>query len=308
MDGQTLQQLFSGTNPFLAQMGEKAFNLDQQKRQADLASVVGQEQRAVQNHPLEQDVKRANIRQSDAAAGYSTSMKKKIDDDLLVLGQIPMDQRVNAHISKMKSELSEADMKRTDAEMETLLGAAAAAAQNKGTLPLGYTLQNPQHAAYFKTPQGSALAMQIARAYFMQKPKEMYAASNDARSAASAANVANIGAAAREKAKSAQARLKPPKNNLEAVYYYQEMARNAEDEVAAAQFTQLSQQAQQAYEAELIQKATLAAQSRLAGSVDTGQMGDVPTRPLPSVPQGRSSAPATKPKGDGSKDNPIVLR
>ena len=312
MDARSLQELWQGPSPFLAQMGKGAFDLTQQKQQADLASVLGVEQRAAQSHPLEQLVKQANIRQSDAAAGYSNSMKNKLDDDLAILKQIPVEDRVNAHITKMKGELSESQLKQTDAEMETLLGAAAAAAKNRGTLPLGYTLQNPKHAEYFKTPQGSALAMQIAKSYFMQKPKEMYAASNDARSAASAANVAGINArAASERLKATQARLKPPKNNLEAVYYYQELARNSEDAAEGAKYIELSQNAQKAYEAELIQKAILAAQQRLAGGVDMEQRTDnqVPVNPLPGGGTGRSSRPApAKPKGDGSKDNPIVLR
>ena len=312
MDARSLQELWQGPSPFLAQMGKGAFDLAQEKQQADLASVLGVEQRAAQSHPLEQLVKQANIRQSDAAAAYSTSMKNKLDDDLAILKQIPVEDRVNAHITKMKGELSESQLKQTDAEMETLLGAAAAAAKNRGTLPLGYTLQNPKHAEYFKTPQGSALAMQIAKSYFMQKPKEMYAASNDQRQAASDANVAGINArAASERLKATQARLKPPKNNLEAVYYYQELARNSEDQAEVAKYTELSQNAQKAYEAELIQKAILAAQQRLAGGVDMEQMGDnqVPVNPLPGGGTGRSSLPApAKPKGDGSKDNPIVLR
>ena len=312
MDARSLQELWQGPSPFLAQMGKGAFDLTQQKQQADLASVLGVEQRAAQSHPLEQLVKQANIRQSDAAAAYSTSMKNKLDDDLAILKQIPVEDRVNAHITKMKGELSESQLKQTDAEMETLLGAAAAAAKNRGTLPLGYTLQNPKHAEYFKTPQGSALAMQIAKSYFMQKPKEMYAASNDQRQAASAANVAGINArAASERLKATQARLKPPKNNLEAVYYYQELARNSEDQAEVAKYTELSQNAQKAYEAELIQKAILAAEQRLAGGVDMEQMGDnqIPVNPLPGGGTGRSSRPApAKPKGDGSKDNPIVLR
>ena len=312
MDARSLQELWQGPSPFLAQMGKGAFDLAQEKQQADLASVLGVEQRAAQSHPLEQLVKQANIRQSDAAAAYNTSMKNKQDDDLAILKRIPVEDRVNAHITKMKGELSESQLKQTDAEMETLLGAAAAAAKNRGTLPLGYTLQNPKHAEYFKTPQGSALAMQIAKSYFMQKPKEMYAVSNDQRQAASAANVAGINArVASERLKATQARLKPPKNNLEAVYYYQELARNSEDAAEGAKYIELSQNAQKAYEAELIQKAILAAQQRLAGGVDMEQVTDnqVPVNPLPGGGTGRSSRPApAKPKGDGSKDNPIVLR
>lgn len=309
MDARSLQELWQGPSPFLAQMGKGAFDLTQQKQQADLASVLGVEQRAAQSHPLEQLVKQANIRQSDAAAAYSTSMKNKLDDDLAILKQIPVEDRVNAHITKMKGELSESQLKQTDAEMETLLGAAAAAAKNRGTLPLGYTLQNPKHAEYFKTPQGSALAMQIAKSYFMQKPKEMYAVSNDQRQAASAANVAGI--SARAAADRAKGRLRPPKGSAEAVWYYTELARNAETQEEKYLFLQLVEQAKVEKAAEDERKARLAAEARLAGSPDMSQLtdGQLPTRPMPGENSGRSSLPASaKPKGDGSKDNPIVLR
>lgn len=293
MDARSLQELWQGPSPFLAQMGKGAFDLTQQKQQADLASVLGVEQRAAQSHPLEQLVKQANIRQSDAAAAYSTSMKNKLDDDLAILKQIPVEDRVNAHITKMKGELSESQLKQTDAEMETLLGAAAAAAKNRGTLPLGYTLQNPKHAEYFKTPQGSALAMQIAKSYFMQKPKEMYAVSNDQRQAASAANVAGI--SARAAADRAKGRLRPPKGSAEAVWYYTELARNAETQEEKYLFLQLVEQAKVEKAAEDERKARLAAEARLAGSPDMSQLtdGQLPTRPMPGENSGRSSLPAT---------------
>jgi len=312
MDGRTLMDIMQSPNFSMWGPAEQAFNTTQDKAKADLASTLGVEKRAVENHPLEQQVKQANIRQSDAAAGYSTSMKKQIDDNLAVLGQIPMSDRVNNHIAKMRGELSESQLKQTDAEMQGLLGAAAAAAKNRGTLPLGYTLQNPKHAEYFKNPQGAALAMQIAKAYFMNKPTELAAVSNDARETSRAVQVANIGAAAREKAAALSAQraaLKPPKTNTEAAYYYQRMAETAETEAERDAYMAKAEQAREAEKQKWIQQAILAAQQRMAGGVNLEGQG-VDTNPLPgaSVPQGRSSAPAAKPKGDGLKDNPIVLR
>lgn len=49
MDARSLQELWQGPSPFLAQMGKGAFDLTQQKQQADLASVLGVEQRAAQS-------------------------------------------------------------------------------------------------------------------------------------------------------------------------------------------------------------------------------------------------------------------
>lgn len=305
MDGRTLMEIMQSPNFSMWGPAEQAFNLGQKKNQADLQTALGTEQRAQALHPLEIKAKEANIRQSDAAAGYSNTLSSKIQDDLKLLGSIPMDQRVDGHIAKMKAELTGDVLKQTDAEMEQLLGAAGAAAKNGGQLPLGYTLQNPQHATYFKTPQGAHLAMQLARSYFMTKPKEMYAASNDERAASSAANVARIGAEGRLAVKNAAGggARKAPKTSLEAIYFYQELARNSEDPVEQQQYLALSQKAQQTYENELVQKAQLAAQARLAGGMDIGTLGNVPTNPLPGVP-GRSS----KPQGSGKPGDPIVLK
>jgi len=173
MDGRTLMEIMQSPNFSMWGPAQQAFDTGQVRQKADLASVVGAEQRAQSNHPLEQQVKQANIRQSDAAAGYSTAMKNQLEDNLNILKQVPVSDRVNSHISKMRAGLSDDALKQTDSEMEGLLGAAATAMKNGGTLPLGYTLQNPKHAEYFKNPNGAALANEIASAYFMQKPKEM---------------------------------------------------------------------------------------------------------------------------------------
>ena len=301
MDGRTLMEIMQSPNFSMWGPAQQAFDLGQQKNQADLASVVGAEKRATELQPVAIKEKEANIRQSDAAAGYSTAMKKQLEDQLGVLQKIPMSDRVTSHIAKMRSELSGERLKQADSEMESLLGAASTAAKNGGTLPLGYTLQNPAHAEYFKTPKGFTLASQIARAYFENKPKEMYAVSNDARDTARAESVARIGANASVTAANSRGTggkvLKPPKNNLEAVYYYQEKARMAETEAESAQFAQMAQKAQEDYVAELTQKATLAAQSRLAGSVDMSAAGGVPTRPMPGVPSRNPPQQPQPPEG-----------
>lgn len=53
MDSQALPQLFSQGNPFLAQMGEQEWQAAQQRKAADLASIVNRDQREAQMHPLE---------------------------------------------------------------------------------------------------------------------------------------------------------------------------------------------------------------------------------------------------------------
>lgn len=287
MDGQTLQQLYSGTNPFLAQMGTQAFQLDQQRKQADLASVLGQEQRAVSNHPLEQQVKQANIDQSKAAAGYNKALAGKLNDELALLEQVPMDQRVAAHVAKMKQGLAGEALKTTDAEMEGLLGAAAAAAQNGGQLPLGYVLQNPQHAEYFSSPQKAQLAMKLAKAYFANKPTELSKEAASVRELAKVRETARLRPAPAPRSNAPR----PPKNNLEAVYYYQELSRNTEDPEEAVRFAAMAQEAKKAYEQELLDKARLAAEARLAGGIDMGAAtgGQVQTNPIPGRAPSRNA-------------------
>lgn len=303
MDGQTLQQLFSGSNPFLAQMGEQAFKLDQTKKQADLATTLGMERRANEMQPYDIQVKQSNIRQNDAAAGYNNSLSAKINDELKVLAGVPMDERITAHVAKMKAGLAEDKLKAADSEMSQLLTAAAAAQANGGTLPLGYTLQNPQHAEYFKTPQGSEQAMKFAKAYFMNQPAELKAAENDRRDTVRAESVARIGANARIEAASKAAQrqqLKTPKTNVEAAYYYQRLAETADTPEEATQYMEKAQAAQKAHEAELVQRAILAAQQRMAGGIDMGAAtgGQVQTNPLPGQPAPpRNPAPAASSNG-----------
>lgn len=298
MDGQTLQQLFAGNNPFLAQMGEQAFNLEQQRKQADLATLLSQEERAKAMHPIDIASKQANIRQSDAAAGYNTALSAKINDELKVLNGVPMDQRVADHVAKLRSSVSAEQLKNVDSEMESLLGAASAAASNGGSLPLGYTLQNPKHAEYFKTPQGAKLAMQLSKAYFMSKPKEMYAVSNDARDTARAVEVAKIGANARIEAASKAAQrqqLKSPKTNIEAAYYYQRMAETADTEEERAKWQAEAEKARQAHEAELVQRAILAWQTAQGGKPAIGQLGGIPVNPRPGEAPSRNAQPTSQP-------------
>jgi len=139
MDGQTLQQLFSGSNPFLAQMGEKAFNLDQQKRQADLASIMGQEQRAQQMLPLEMAAKETTNRLNASTAGLNEySLKAKPDAETAK----------KTAMQEMLAKMDETNKAQFKAQVTRNMQIAAMAKANKGMLPEGLQL-SPEEVKIF---------------------------------------------------------------------------------------------------------------------------------------------------------------
>ena len=139
MDGQTLQQLFSGSNPFLAQMGEKAFNLDQQKRQADLASIMGQEQRAQQMLPLEMAAKETTNRLNASTAGLNEySLKSKPDAETAK----------KTAMQEMLAKMDETNKAQFKAQVTRNMQIAAMAKANKGMLPEGLQL-SPEEVKIF---------------------------------------------------------------------------------------------------------------------------------------------------------------
>lgn len=292
MDGRTLMEIMQSPNFSMWGPAQQAFDLGQQKNQADLATTLGIEQRAKEMQPVDIQVKQANIRQSDAAGGYSTAMTQQLQDNLKVLQGVPMDQRVQAHIAKMRAETSGDKLKAADAEMESLSGAAAAALKNGGTLPLGYTFQNPEHAQYFKTPQGVKLASQMAAAYFLDKPREKYAVSNDERDTARAVKVANIGNTNNNPKPPAPE--KSPKTLQESIARFTALAAMTENPQLKAIYQKLAEEAK----AEFNRQTILKGQVGMAGKMDlpgTVQTGTPQVYPVP----GRNEAPVQPALPDG---------
>jgi hypothetical protein len=197
MDGRTLNEIMSGGNWSLVGPAQQAFNLTQQKSLQDLVNSQGQEQRAQsqeqrlqQMHPVEMDSKQAYANQAKAQTAT-------MQDHLSVLQGIPLDQRIATGVAENKKKLSDIDRQRLDGEMSDLSKLAAAAVQNGGTLPLGMNVSNPEHAKLFGSPQGAALAAQIAKAYWMSTPEELGKAANDERDSKRAIELAKIMAQSR---------------------------------------------------------------------------------------------------------------
>lgn len=160
MDGQTLQQLFAGSNPFLAQMGEKAFNLDQEKRQADLATTLGMEQRNQAMHPLEMESKRQAARMTGGQADiYADQLARKIP------AEEERKAALQASIAKMDST-SRAQMKE---QVVRNMQLAAMMEKNGGQLPQGFNL-SPEEMQIF-TPKNLKNIIAHGQAFMEMDPE-----------------------------------------------------------------------------------------------------------------------------------------
>lgn len=169
MDGNTLQSLFSQGNPFLAQMGEQAFNLSQMKNQADLSALQQKTSQEAQAFPLEQQFKqaqtdhqRALVRSGNAnadATEYANSIR------------LPKEQAIAENLRKLHLTQSEDQRKQFAAQMTQRMQLAAIAKANKGILPTEIMLQlPPEERVYFKDAQSTALMDAVSNAYHKASP------------------------------------------------------------------------------------------------------------------------------------------
>ena len=140
MDARSLQELWQGPSPFLAQMGKGAFDLAQQKQEADLATTLGLEQRNQAMHPLEMESKRQAARMSGGQADiYADTLARRIPAE---------DERkaaLQASIAKM-DDTSRAQMK---AQVVRNMQLAAMMEKNGGMLPQGFNL-SPEEMQIFQ--------------------------------------------------------------------------------------------------------------------------------------------------------------
>jgi hypothetical protein len=164
MDGQTLQQLFAGSNPFLAQMGEQAFNLDQQKRQADLATTLGMEQRNAAMHPLEMRSKEASAKLNESTAGLN---QYALDTKL------PKEEALKQNMQKFFKESDEMTQEQTRMKVQRMLQIAQMAKTNKGALPPGFQLSPEETAQY--APENLDKLIKYGETFFAADPKEIAA-------------------------------------------------------------------------------------------------------------------------------------
>jgi len=140
MDARSLQELWQGPSPFLAQMGKQAFDLAQEKNQADLATTLGLEQRNQAMHPLEMEQKRQAARMSGGQADiYADTLARKIP------AEEERKAALQASIAKMDST-SRAQMKE---QVVRNMQLAAMMEKNGGQLPQGFNL-SPEEMQIFQ--------------------------------------------------------------------------------------------------------------------------------------------------------------
>ena len=162
MDGNTLQQLFSGSNPFLAQMGEAAFNQAQQKEKANLASIMGQEQRAQAMHPLEMQSKEVNNRLNASSAGLNEySLQSKVDPQ----------QAKKAAMQKMLGEMDDTTRGQFKQQVTRNMQIAAMAKANGGALPPGIQM-SPEEIQMF-SPGNLDKIIQHGQTFLEFDPEEI---------------------------------------------------------------------------------------------------------------------------------------
>jgi hypothetical protein len=131
MDGRTLMEIMQSPNFSMWAPAEQAFNLDQQKRQADLASMMGQEQRAQQMLPLEMEQKRQAARMS---GGQADIYRRQLDV------APPVEDERKANMQKMLAQMDETTKAQFKAQVTRNMQIAAMAKANKGMLPEGLQL------------------------------------------------------------------------------------------------------------------------------------------------------------------------
>ena len=162
MDARSLQELWQGPSPFLAQMGKGAFDLAQEKQQADLATTLGLEQRNQAMHPLEMESKRQAARMSGGQADiYADTLARKIPAE---------DERkaaLQASIAKM-DDTSRAQMK---AQVVRNMQLAAMMEKNGGQLPQGFNL-SPEEMQIF-TPKNLKNIIAHGQAFLEMDPEEI---------------------------------------------------------------------------------------------------------------------------------------
>jgi len=162
MDARSLQDLWQGPSPFLAQMGEQAFNLDQQKRQADLATTLGMEQRNAAMHPLEMQNKQAvtDLNKSTAAMNqYALDTK------------LPREQALAQAMQKFHKESDDMTRSQTREQVLRNMQIAAIAKQNGGALPPGIQLK-PEEMAQF-SPANLDKIIKFGETFLQYDPEEI---------------------------------------------------------------------------------------------------------------------------------------
>jgi hypothetical protein len=283
MDAAGLQGLFSQGNPFLAQMGEQAWNQDQQKAQQALLTAQGEEQRKQAMQPLE-------MAHKQATTGYNQALTQQITDKKA--GELPANEKMTLAMSEYRKKMSDAQAAEEDTKMQRRMQYAEMAAKNGGVLPLEYLNQlDASERGHFANPKAVATTQQLAKAWYDTHPKTIEAKRKQEADLERARIMAGPGYA-RAASGGGKATGKAPDSPSKLMTYYTIKANESEaGSEEWNKYMSLAQNEWQKLEALRIQ----AAQAALTGKMDvpaTVQSGTPQVRGAP-VP---SAMPGTKPQ------------
>lgn len=296
MDANGLQQLFSQSNPFLAQMGEQSFNQDQATKQQTLADLV---QKNMQSAQLQPGMLQKQLDDSGHTQELTRQSKVTSDaTDYATKAKPPIAEAMAAAMSKLHAGMSEDNRKTEDTTMYKRLQLASMAQANGGVLPLNVSSSIPEEERqYFASPQAVVLTLKMGKAYHDSHPATMEARAKEAANLERTKELANATRyAADQRLSGVEARIgaggagRSPKNPREESTHYQILANAAVPGSAEQkQYQALADSAWAAVEREIILRAS-AAQGGKVDPAATVKSGGVQAFP-PQQPGGRP-APA----------------
>lgn len=203
MDGATLQSIMQSPNWSLWGPATEAFTTGQEQAKATLADTLQKTQQAAALHPLkmkqvesETGLNQANTRNLNATAATN-------EDNLKILQQVPMDQRVAAKMGEMLTKIAEGDRAKIGADMVKAAGWASKALQQGGRLSVPQMLQlsqeSPDLVNYFKQPGGAKTVANMVTAFNALDADRQKSDSAHRISAGATVEAAKIGASSAEK-------------------------------------------------------------------------------------------------------------
>jgi hypothetical protein len=200
-----LQELFSGPNPFLAQMGLQQFNTAQNQAGENLQSAMQDRTQSADMHPLKMAQQQAETGNTLASARLSNSTAAQHEDALKVLQGVPMDQRISAKLAETLKGRSDSEKAMLQNEMSAAAVYAAKGAMNGGKLPLPELMKaqqaHPGLVQYLSSPDGIKKLAQVVNSYNALGAERQQAESTARIHAAATTGAANINANAMIKGK-----------------------------------------------------------------------------------------------------------
>lgn len=162
MDGRTLMEIMQSPNFSMWGLAENAFKLDQQKKQADLATTLGLEQRNQAMLPAELAGKQAVARLNNSTAA--------MNEDTMA-ANISAAQRQKQKLQESLSKMDDVTRQQFKAKVIHSLQLASAMKKNGGQLPPGFSL-SPEEVPYY-TPDKLEGIIAHGQAFLEMDPEEI---------------------------------------------------------------------------------------------------------------------------------------